>query len=694
MKKYFNTVLNDQGDAVQDATITVQDLYGNTATIYSTNAGATITSALLTDQYGYFEFYAKDGRYSITISKDGMNSRTIQDVLIEEGGVATIAALRALPPPSLDGDELFIGGYYARGDGGGGTFYWDSASTDADDAGITILPTGHTGAGRWKRSYSGAVNVKWFGATGDGVTDDTTAFTSAISAGSDVFVPDVSVRYRVTNTLTPTGGQSIIGARSKPELKLDSASVALLFNLDSVDRATITNLTLDGNKTTTPTDEFISMDSSTYCAICDCVINNAPSAAAGSILLSGTATNNLIENNEFSASEGTAIGLSGTSCTGNRIARNTLQSNGAFGIRLGEGANKNDISFNKTTSTTIELIGITSDCYHNRVIGNHAEGSGDNGISISGYQNVVMGNVCVNNQKAGIWCWGSFNTVDGNICLNNNLENSGNNWAGIGASANYGGTGQHNVIVGNYCDDDQASPTQWNGVRLAGSSYTLWAAGQSITSGEYRYYGLNVYQATTSGTTGATAPTHTTGDVSDGTVTWRYKRTFLTTADAVYNIVANNTVPRFQSAAYFATDNWANNSLIGKVDTDYRVSGSYRIGVGASGAMYVNVGGTDKYRFTSTEFRPESDVGVSLGLTNRRWSSVYSNAYYSGASGATTQVVGARVTGFTTAAGSANKDASAINVGTITATDANLQAIAAWAKALHDAMATHGLIGA
>lgn len=51
---------------------------------------------------------------------------------------------------------------------------------------------------------------------------------------------------------------------------------------------------------------------------------------------------------------------------------------------------------------------------------------------------------------------------------------------------------------------------------------TTWASGQSITSGERRRYGANAYLATTSGTTGATAPTHTSGSVSDGGVTWSY----------------------------------------------------------------------------------------------------------------------------------------------------------------------------
>jgi len=72
-------------------------------------------------------------------------------------------------------------GYYTKGDGGGGTFYWDSTSTETDNGGTIIQATGVT-TGRWKRVYSGgAVNVKWFGAKGDGITDDTEDTSSWIS---------------------------------------------------------------------------------------------------------------------------------------------------------------------------------------------------------------------------------------------------------------------------------------------------------------------------------------------------------------------------------------------------------------------------------------------------------------------------------------------------------------------------------
>jgi hypothetical protein len=92
-----------------------------------------------------------------------------------------------------------VGGYWTVGDGGGGLFFWDKSSTSGDDGvsstqpGTIIVPTGST-SGRWVRLYSGEINVKWFGARGQGTeVDDAPAINKAISVAgalqAAVFIP-------------------------------------------------------------------------------------------------------------------------------------------------------------------------------------------------------------------------------------------------------------------------------------------------------------------------------------------------------------------------------------------------------------------------------------------------------------------------------------------------------------------------
>lgn len=49
-----------------------------------------------------------------------------------------------------------------------------------------------------------------------------------------------------------------------------------------------------------------------------------------------------------------------------------------------------------------------------------------------------------------------------------------------------------------------------------------WAAATAYSPGAYVSYNGNIYTTTNGGTSGATAPTHTSGDASDDNVTWSY----------------------------------------------------------------------------------------------------------------------------------------------------------------------------
>lgn len=98
--------------------------------------------------------------------------------------VNTVADLRNAP---TNGTVTTLG-CLSAGDGGGGFWRWDAASTDIDNIGTVVLPTGLVGAGRWVRVYEGPVNAMWFGAyrnLASPTTQQQTQTTAAIQAAID-----------------------------------------------------------------------------------------------------------------------------------------------------------------------------------------------------------------------------------------------------------------------------------------------------------------------------------------------------------------------------------------------------------------------------------------------------------------------------------------------------------------------------
>lgn len=111
---------------------------------------------------------------------------TLDSTVLVSGAQSIVsrAALRALDVTTLvNRDVVNVGAAATAGDGWAGSFYYDSGSSDADDGALTIAP--NTGSGRYKRIYTGPIDVRWFGATGDGTTNDLVALTNAIAALSD-----------------------------------------------------------------------------------------------------------------------------------------------------------------------------------------------------------------------------------------------------------------------------------------------------------------------------------------------------------------------------------------------------------------------------------------------------------------------------------------------------------------------------
>jgi|LGOV01.1.fsa_nt_gb hypothetical protein len=115
-------------------------------------------------------------------------------------------------------DIIILGGRVSVGDGGSGLFYWDTSDLSTEvtadtQRGVYVPPTSDaTGAsGSWVRQYSGKpVDVKWFGAEGDGVTDDSTAFVAwgALIPGNNGLIPPG--QYVIADGFTVAGDDTHI----------------------------------------------------------------------------------------------------------------------------------------------------------------------------------------------------------------------------------------------------------------------------------------------------------------------------------------------------------------------------------------------------------------------------------------------------------------------------------------------------
>lgn len=124
------------------------------------------------------------------------------------GNLVVVPSVAMLPTTHGDTDRLvFVKGYRGDNDGGGGSFYHSTGPATTNLGTVFKCLSG----GYWIRAFSGEINVKWFGARGDGISDDTAAIRSAVEAGNDpslggfVFFP--AGRYAISHTISNQGSR-------------------------------------------------------------------------------------------------------------------------------------------------------------------------------------------------------------------------------------------------------------------------------------------------------------------------------------------------------------------------------------------------------------------------------------------------------------------------------------------------------
>lgn len=175
--------------------------------------------------------------------------------------VENIDQMRSLVINDTDA-SIVVKGYYTAGDGGGGTFYWDKNSASEENGG-TIFKNANDEIGRYIRLCDNEnLNLKWFGAKGDGEHDDTLAFQNALKAlpdpGGSVSVPNGT--YNVSETIIIGNGNMGSQASTKKGIHIlgdGNANIRAVEKMNNVIEVKgmmydllLSDLTIDCNKNT------------------------------------------------------------------------------------------------------------------------------------------------------------------------------------------------------------------------------------------------------------------------------------------------------------------------------------------------------------------------------------------------------------------------------------------------------------
>lgn len=226
------------------------------ATYTARTSGVANTNPIILDARGEADVWW-DGSYKIVIKdKHDVTKYTVDNYQGEEGTAVTIisniTALRAL---TAGGTTVFVNGYYDDGDGGGGEFYWDSASTETDNGGTIIKATAVT-TGRWKRLLSGDINALWFGvsvsatAAVNGVALQK-AVNVASTIGRSVYLPkgyyqsDATIRLYYDASTNPDFQSAGQGGKMRlyGDNEIDNTSLRFLQSTDTNVRGTVIDYT-------------------------------------------------------------------------------------------------------------------------------------------------------------------------------------------------------------------------------------------------------------------------------------------------------------------------------------------------------------------------------------------------------------------------------------------------------------------
>lgn len=292
------------------------------------------------------------------------------------------------------------------------------------------------------------VNVKSYGATGNGTTDDTTAIQTAISASGGralYFPPGVYI----AGSLNLVSNITLFGDGVGSVLKLKAATTYSSLVLDTVDSVTITNLKIDGNMANQSVVKYGIVTIAATKIIIDKVWITG--TYGHGIYIVGASSKVSVTNSKFwsigtDATSRAVFALDSTYVT---VENNNIESILGFGLTL-QNTPYSVLSGNTIGSITNYDGIIVYNCTSVVVSGNSINTTGDSGIvlELSTYC-TVTGNNIKGVTYVGIYLAGSsYNNITGNL-IKDASQATHNTYSDIKIQISGATNSTYNTITGN-----------------------------------------------------------------------------------------------------------------------------------------------------------------------------------------------------------------------------------------------------
>ncbi len=540
-------------------------------------------------------------------------------------GYASMAALRAVLETLPVGRSVRTQSYSTKGDNGGGDWEVVAIGSYVHNGG-TVITAASSPTKAAARVFEGAVHAAWFGARVGFSFDSTAAIQAAINTGIRVYAPG---QYMTSAQLNAVAGGGLFGDGPESIIRLEGATTDHVLAGASIDGFYLSDITLDGdNASKSATSLCLSMSACENWEIPRLWIKDAMTWGIGLY----SATDNRFGDVFVSGCGSSGIIVSGSS--DNEIGRITVRDCGAFGVHLTESSD-NKIGDVIAIDTGLEALGANYACLRNKIGSVVGRNNGDNCVSITGSQNEIGTIYADSPALNGLAFYGSRNVVG--TLFARNVGQAGGTRSVIRCSPEFGGQASYNVVGAVQAIDDQTVATTANVIRSITDGHTAWVTATVVSAYSFRKNAGKIYRTAAGGTTGASAPVHTSGTVSDGGVSWMF---IAVASDATANVVqscsatSNITEPVYSGmpagnwfaigpGAIYSDHVWAMDAALRRDATVWATSQAVVWGDVRSngGRVYVcsNVGGT-------TANAPTHSSGTTTGADSIAWTWIENGA--------------------------------------------------------------------